>query len=250
LSDVFSIGDGHVQTDFKIAEDGYFKFDTAHDILGNQFSVGNSATGNSFAIGASTVSAQDFEAAWGLNTSGPQLQVDTLALTGTLNALNDFDVAIALDGENVDFAGDWALGESGGFSIDLNQDDDVRIDLIHLDNASGKLDLNGYVILSNNLHYDMSWKWKQGESLQDPGYFKINEGTNDPNLKEISFDFALKDEYGVDKWGADITLTNFALYICVKWYWDGSFHIWPVIQVSGQLYLDVMLNYNWYHIWP
>ncbi len=250
LSDVFSIGDGHVQTDFKIAEDGYFKFDTAHDILGNQFSVGNSATGNSFAIGASTVSAQDFQAAWGLNTSGPELQVDSLALSGTLNALNDFDVAIDLDGETVDFTGDWSLGESGGFSIDLQQNVDVRIDLFHLDNASGKLDLNGYVILSDNLHYDMSWQWKQGTSLEDPGYFKINEGTNDPNLKEISFDFAIKDESGVNKWGADITLTNFALYICVEWYYQNGFHIWPIIQVSGTLHFDALLNYNWYQIWP
>ena len=250
LSDVFSIGDGHIQTDFKIAENGYFKFDTAHDVLGNTFSVGNSATGNSFSIGASTVSAQNFEANWGLNTSGPQLQVENLALTGTLNALNDFDVAIALDGESVDFTGDWSLGESGGFSIDLQQNADVRIDLIHLDNYSGRLDLNGYVILSNTLHYDMSWKWKQGSSLEDPGYFKINEGTNQPNLKEIAFDFIYKDESGNDRWGADVTLTNFALYVCVEWYYQSGFHIWRVIQVSGQLHMDVLLNYNWYDVWP
>jgi len=250
LNDVLSIGDGHIQTDFKIAEDGYFKFDTSHDVLGNSFSVGNSATGNSFAIGASTVSAQNFEADWGLDTSGPQLEVENLAVTGTLNALNDFDVAIDLDGESVDFTGDWSLGESGGFSIDLQQDEDVRIDLIHLDNYSGRLDLNGYVILSNDLHYDMSWKWKQGESLEDPGYFKINEGTNQPNLKEIGFDFIYKDESGQERWGADVTLTNFALYICVEWYWQNGFHIWPVIQASGQLDLDLLLNYNWYHVWP
>jgi hypothetical protein len=250
LSNVLSIGNGHIQTDFKIAEDGYFKFDTANDILGNQFSVSNSATGNSFEIGASTVSAQNFNAAWDLDTSGEQVEVESLALSGTLNELSDFQVAIALDGEIVDFTGDWSLGESGGFSIDLQQNEDVRIDLIHLDNVSGRLDLNGYVILSSNLHFDMSWKWKQGESLEDPGYFKINEGTNQPNLKEISFDFAYKDESGVDRWGADITLYNFAVYICVKWYWQNGFHIWPVIQVSGQLYLDVLLNYNWHHIWP
>jgi hypothetical protein len=250
LSDVFSIGEGHIQTDFKIAEDGYFKFDTSHDVLGNTFSVGNSATGNSFSIGADTVSARNFEANWGLNTSGPQLQVENLALTGDLNALNDFDVAIALDGENVGFTGDWSLGESGGFSIDLQQSADVRIDLIHLDNYSGRLDLNGYVILSNTLHYDMSWKWKQGNSVEDPGYFKINEGTNQPNLKEIAFDFILKDESGTDRWGADVTLTNFAIYICVKWYWQNGFHYWPVVQVTGLLNLDVLLNYNWYHVWP
>lgn len=250
LSDVFSIGDGHIQTDFKIAENGYFKFDTAHDVLGNTFSVGNSATGNSLSIGASTVSAQNFEAAWGLNTTSPEPQLENLALSGSLNALNDFTIAIALDGEIIDFTGDWSLGESGGFSIDVQQNADMRIDLIHLDNFSGRLDLHGYVILSDTIHYDMSWKWKQGSSLEDPGYFKINEGTNQPNLKEISFDFIYKDDSGTDRWGADITLTNFALYICVKWYWQNGFQIWPVIQVSGQLYLDMLLNYNWYEVWP
>lgn len=250
LSDVLSIGEGHIQTDFKIAQDGYFKFDTAHDVLGNSFSVGNSATGNSFAIGASTVSAQNFQTSWGLDDSGEQIQIESLAMSGTLNAINDFEVDISLDGEAIDFTGDWSLGETGGFSIDLVQDDDVRIDLIHLDNASGKLDMNGYVILSNNLHFDMSWKWKQGESLEDPGYFKINEGTNQPNLKEIGFDFAVKDSSNQDRWGADITLSNFALYVCVEWYWQNGFQIWRTIQVSGSLHFDAMLNYNWYNIWP
>jgi hypothetical protein len=250
LTDVFSIGDGHIQTDFKIAEDGYFKLDTAHDVLGNMFSVGDSATGNSLCIGASTITAQNFQAAWDMDTSGSEIQIDSLALSGSLNALNDFVIAIALDGELVDFTGDWTLGESGGFSIDIQQDDDIRIDLIHLNNFSGRLDLNGYVVLSNTLHFDMSWKWKQGTSLQDPGYFKINEGTNQANLKEIAFDFIYKDESGQHRWGADVNLTNFALYICVKWYWQNGFHIWPVIQVNGQLYLDMLLNYNWYHICP
>jgi hypothetical protein len=250
LSDVFSIGDGHVQTDFKIAEDGYFKFDTAHDILGNMFSAGNSATGNSLTIGASTVSAQNFEAAWGLNTSSPEPQLESLALTGSLNALNDVEVAIALDGEVVDFTGNWSLGESGGFSVDLAQNADMRVDFIHLNNISGRLDLNGYVVLSDNLHYDMSWKWKQGESLEDPGYFKINEGTNDPNLKEIGLDFVYKDESSVDRWGADVTLSNFAIYICVEWYWQNGFHIWPVIQVGGNLAFNALLNYDWYQVWP
>jgi hypothetical protein len=96
----------------------------------------------------------------------------------------------------------------------------------------------------------MSWKWKQGESLEDPGYFKINEGTNQPNVKEIAFDFIYKDESSQDRWGADVSLTNFALYICVEWYWQNGFYIWPVIQVNGELNLDVLLNYNWYHICP
>ena len=250
LSDVLSIGDGHIQTDFKIAQSGYFQLDTSHDVLGNTFSVSNSATHNSFAIGASTVSAQNFAVNWGLDNSGQQLKVKNLALSGILNALRNLNVAIDLDGKSIDFTGDWSLGESGGFSIDLPQNADVRIDLIHLNNYSGRFDLNGYVILSNNLHYDMSWKWKQGASLEDPGYFKINEGTNQPNLKEIGLDFIYKDESSQNQWGANVTLTNFAIYICVKWYWQNGFHTWPIIHVNGQLNFNVLLNYNWYHVWP
>jgi len=250
LTDIFSIGDGHVQTDFQIAEDGYFKFDTSHDVLGNTFSVGNSATGNALSIGASTISAQNFEADWGVNTTTDQPQLEHLALAGTLDALNDFEVSIALAGETVDFTGDWSLGDSGGFSIDLQQDDDVRIDLIHLNNLSGRLDVNGFVILSNNLHYDMSWQWKQGSSIQDPGYFRINQGTNQPNLKTIKFDFVVKDPSSINRWGVDVNLTNFAVYVCVEWYYFAGFHVWPVVSVSGQLRMDVLLNYDWYHVWP
>jgi hypothetical protein len=250
LSDAFSIGDGHVQTDFQLAKDGYFQFDTAHDVLGNTFTVSNSATGNAFTIGAQTVSAKNFAVNWGLNTSGPQLQVEQLALAGTLNALRDFVVALTLYGKNGDFTGDWSLGKSGGFSFDFQQSEDVRIDLFNLTNVSGRIDLNGYVIVSNILHYDMSWQWKQGSSLEDPGYFKVNEGTNDPNIKEIGFEFIDRDDSGQAKWGTNITLTNFAVYICIEWYWDNGFQIWPVIEVDGELNLNLLLNYNWYEIWP
>jgi hypothetical protein len=95
----------------------------------------------------------------------------------------------------------------------------------------------------------MSWKWKQG-GPEDPGYFKINEGTNQPNLKEIGFELIYKDGSGQAQWGANVTLTNFAVYVCVQWYWDNGFHIFPVIQVNGQLDLDLLLNYNWYEVWP
>lgn len=248
--DILSIGDGHAQTDFMIANDGYLQFDTSHDALGNSLSVSNAATGNSVNITAGSVSAQNFAMNWGLNTSGPQLQVDDLALSGTLNTFHNFTVAIEIDGKSVNFSGDWSLGESGGFSIDVHQAADVRIDLIHLDNYSGRLNLDGYVVLSNTLHYDMSWKWKQGSSLEDPGYFKINEGTNEPNLKTIAINFTYMDDTGQDRWGANVTLSDFAVYICVEWYWQNGFHLWPVIEVSGDLNLAVLLNYNWYPVWP
>ncbi|MCK5112070.1 MAG: hypothetical protein KAQ84_00880, partial [Thermoplasmatales archaeon] len=57
LGNELRIGNGHIQTDFKIAEDGFFKFDTTNDMLGNTFEVSNSATGNSLVIDAGTISA-------------------------------------------------------------------------------------------------------------------------------------------------------------------------------------------------
>jgi len=250
LSDVLSIGSGHIQTDFLIASDGYFQFDTSHDVLGNSFSVGNSGTGNSLLIDASSVSAQNFAVNWGLNTSSPQPQLEDLDLSGTLNALRDFEVALQVDGKNVDFNGDWSFGESGGLSIDVQQTGDIYLNFIHLTNVSGRLDLNGYVVLSSTLHFDISWKWKQGSSYEDPGYFRINQDTNQPNLKTISLNFTYKDDAGQDRWGANVTLSNFAVYICVEWYWQNQFYIWPVIQVSGDLSVDLLLNYNWYQVWP
>jgi hypothetical protein len=250
LSDVLSIGSGHIQTDFMIATDGYFQFDTSHDVLGNSFSVSNAATGNSLQINASTVSAQNFGVNWGLNTSGPQPQLQDLSLSGTLNALRNFGVALEVNGKSVAFNGDWSLGESGKLSIDIQQAADVRLDFLHLDNISGRLDFNGFVVLSSTLHFDISWKWNQGSSYQDPGYFKINQDTNQPNLKTINLNFTYKDDTGQPRWGANVTLSNFAVYICIEWYWQNQFYIWPVIQVSGNLTVNLLLDYNWYQVWP
>ncbi|HVQ00338.1 MAG TPA: hypothetical protein VMT57_02370 [Candidatus Thermoplasmatota archaeon] len=250
LSDVLSIGSGHIQTDFLMGKNGYFQFDTSHDVLGNSFSVGNTATGNSLLIDATSVSAQDFAVNWGLDTSGPQPQIQALDLSGTLNALRNFTVGLQVNHKNISFTGDWSLGESGGLSVDVQQTNDIYLNFIHLDNISGRLDINGYVVLSSTLHFDIGWKWKQGSSYDDPGYFRINQNTNQPNLKTINLNCTYRDENGVPRWGANVTLSNFAVYICVEWYWQNQFFIWPVISVSGNLVVNLLLDYNWYHVWP
>ena len=34
----------------------------------------------------------------------------------------------------------------------------------------------------------------------------------------------------------NVTLSDFAVYVCVEWYWQNQFYIWPVIEVSGRTY--------------
>jgi len=246
LSNELRIGNGHIQTDFKIAEDGFFKFDTSNDMLGNTFEVSNSDTGDSLVIDAGTISAENFEADWDLDTSGQQIEVEELALTGSLNAFKNFNISIDLDGKNVDFEGDWSMGEEGSFEIDFYQDENIVLDF-DLGNASDDIELNGLVELKNDLHFDMSWKWKQGE-WGDHAYFKINENTNEANLEEMNLYFTYKDT-----WGAEITLHNAGLYVCLEWCWyNNKLYTWPVIEVYGTLdfwvLLDWLTNYEWYEI--
>lgn len=242
LSNELRIGNGHMQTDFKIAEDGFFKFDTSNDMLGNTFEVINSATGDSLVIDAGTISAENFEANWDFDTSGQQIEVEDLMFTGSLNAFKNFAISVNLDGKNANFEGNWAMGEEGSFEIDFYQNENIVLDF-DLGDISDDIELNGYVELKNNLHFDISWKWQQGSSPQDPGYFKINENTNQPNIEEMNFYFTY-----LDQWGTDVTLYNAGIYVCVEWYWQNGFlYIWPVINIYGTLDLHLLLNGVWYY---
>lgn len=171
-----------------------------------------------------------------------------MTLTGKLTAFRNFGINIEYDGDLIDFDGDWSMGETGSFEIDLYQDDPVNLSF-DLDDYSENIDLHGYVILDNDLHFDVSWKWQQGTYLE-PAYFKINENTNDANLQEINLYFTYND-----LWGADITLYGLGLYVCVEWYWHNAIlYIWPVFSISGSLDLDLLLNGVWYYSvednWP
>jgi len=247
LSNELRIGNGHIQTDFKIAEDGFFKFDTSNDMLGNTFEVINKETGDSLAINAGTISAENFEADWNLDTTGQQIEVEELAFTGSLKAFKNFNISIDLEGKNVDFKGNWLMGEEGNLEIDFNQEKNTILNF-DLGNDSNDIELNGYVELDKDLHFDISWKWKQGE-WGDHAYFKINENTNKANLKEINFYFIYKDS-----WGANVTLYNAGIYVCIEWCWyNGKLYTWPVIKVYGTLdfwiKLDWLTNYKWYEVW-
>jgi hypothetical protein len=246
LSNELRIGNGHLQTDFKIAENGFFKFDTSNDMLGNTFKVTNNVTKDSLELNAGTISADNFEAGWTLDTAGDQIEIEELDLSGSLNLLKNFNISIDLEGKNVNFDGSWAIGEEGNFEVDFYQDENVLLDF-DLSNDSKDIELKGYVELDKDLHFDMSWKWKQGE-WGDHAYFKINENTNKANLKEINFYFTY-----TDNWGANITLYNTGIYVCIEWCWyNGKLYTWPVIKVFGTLdfwiKLDWLTNYKWFEV--
>jgi len=241
ISDEVRIGNGHIDVKGKIAEDGYFELDTSNDMLNNYLTIENQATQNGITISAGTISAENFAANWDLDMSGPQVQLEELAMTGKLTAFKNFAIDIEIDGDDINFDGDWSVGESGSFEIDFYQIDPLVLSF-DLDDYSENIDLHGYVLLDNDLHFDVSWRWEQGGYL-DPAYFKINENSNQANLQELNLYFTYND-----LWGADITFEDLCLYVCVEWYWHNAIlYIWPVFSISGDLDLHLLLNGNWYY---
>jgi len=246
ISNQLSIGNGFVDLEGKIAEDGYFRFDTANDILNNAFEISNLASGSVLAIDAGSIAADDFSADWVLDSSGPQLKVDDLDLSGSLNLFQNFNVNIALTGKNTHFTGNWAVGEQGGFDIDFYQAEPTQIDF-NLDELTENFNLHGFVIVSQNIHFDMGWKWQQGASSSDYGFFTINDNTNQANILAISINASYQDRFGVD-----IKIVDASLYFKLKWYKEpGQWlpHAWLEYYVGGTIdHVYLLWEYQWHTI--
>ena len=241
FSDTISIGNGYIDTDFKIDEQGWFNFDTSNDMLGNQFVVGNTATENLLDIGVERIAAQNFHADWSLNTSGSDMIIEDFGINGKVDAFKNFDISIDFEGDNVNFDGSWVSGDEGEFVVDFYQVGNVVLDFDFGD-INEAIELNGQLELRQNLHFDMIWKWEPGE-LSDPAYFKVNDGTNQPNIKEINLLFTYNNN-----WGANITLINVGLYVSVEWYYSiGNWYIWPIFNIWGSLDLHLLLNGQWFY---
>jgi hypothetical protein len=246
ISNQLSIGNGFIDMQGKIAEDGYFKFDTANDILDNSFEISNLASGTTLAIDAGSIAADDFSADWVLDSSGPQLKVDDLDLSGSLNLFQNFNVNIALTGKNTHFTGNWAVGEQGGFDIDFYQAEATQIDF-DLDELTENFNLHGFVIVSQNIHFDIGWKWQQGASTSDYGFFTINDNTNQANILAISINASYQDRFGVD-----IQIVDASLYFKLKWYKEpGQWlpHAWLEYYVGGTIdHVYLLWEYQWHTI--
>ena len=241
ISDELRIGNGYIDMQGKIAEEGYFIFDATNDMLDNCFSIQNLASDQSLLIEAGTISASEFQAYWDLNVSGENMSVESLDVMGQMSAFRNFYISIGFSGDTVAFTGDWSLGDSGSIELDFTQDDPIYLDF-DLDGYVENIDFHGYVILNNELHFDASWDWRQG-SYTDPAFFKVNQNSNTPNLQAVNLYFTYNDN-----WGANVTLTGLGLYVCVEWYWHNlQLFIWPVISISGSLDLHLLLDGVWYY---
>jgi len=240
LNNVLEIGDGHIQTDFHINQNGYFNFDTSTDILGNTFEVSNAATDNSLEISVDTVSAEDFKSAWAIDTSGEQLIVDDLELSGKLKIFENFGVDISLEGKDVEFTGTWDVGDEGGFEIDFYQEEPTTID-VDLSEVSEDFDFYGAVTISDHIHFDISWEW--GEE----GHFYINDNTNDANILAIELYVTYQDQFGVD-----IKITDVSLYFHLDWIKDPDWwrpYWWLEYYVGGTIdHIDLLWFGTWYSI--
>ena len=248
ISNDLRIGNGFIDLQGKIAEDGYFKFDTAEDMLDNAFEISNLATSTSLSIAAGSIAADDFSADWNLDTTGPQLKIEDLDLSGSLSLFENFNINIALTGKNTHLTGTWSVGEQGGFEIDLFQTEPTQLNF-NLDEAIEDFTFNGYVIISQNIHFDVSWSWQQGASSSDYGFFTINDNTNTANVLAIQLNATYQDRFG-----ADIKIVDASLYFKLKWYKEPGHwlpHAWLEYYVGGTIdHVDLLWEYQWHNIFP
>jgi hypothetical protein len=253
LKNVLKILDGEVLLDFHLAEDGYIIADATNEMFENSFTASNSASGNGIILNSGTLSADDFYLDWNLDTTGSQIQIEELALTGKLNSFENFYVEMGLDGDYLDFEGSWVQGNEASFEIDFYQTDPIILSFQLSDYIPDfPFDVFGSVTLSNNLHFDISWNWDQGLSLEDPGYFYINKDNNQPNIQTFQLDFTYTpDGYNDPQYGVYITLSGLSIYFSLKW-WKHPDGWWPSTwleySVSGSLDVDLLWEGSVYNI--
>ena len=101
----------------------------------------------------------------------------------------------------------------------------------------------------------MKWNWEAGTSISDPGWFKINEDSTDPNFDWCGIFFTYTpDGYTDPQFGIELGATDIGLLFWVKWYDDGYGlpTVWWFLELTGSLYVDLLWNGVWYddiHLW-
>jgi len=248
LQDRLEIRDGHIKTKFHLAESGYFGFDTANEMIGNTFTFGNTETGNSLTLHVGKVSANNLYASWNLDTSQQQIQVEDLALSGKLSLFQDFQISAVLQGKNMHFECNWDVGEQGEISFDFTQSQPIEIIIDNIFPDNSKFNLSGGVSISQYFHFDIKWNWIKGEE-GNPGYFYINEDTNQANFNWVFFNFTYKpDGYNSPRYGFNVTATNIILIVWCRWY-DVPGPL-PYVQwyghLVGSISADLLWDGDWY----
>jgi len=233
IHDVLTIRNGHINTQFKLAEDGHFFFDTTESIFGNELNVVNTDTGDSLSLFVNEISADDLQAEWNIDTSGDSLKINDLHLGGMVDVMNGLQLDLCYLGKSTSLLMDWYIGQSGGFQIQVDQEDDISIDFSDFAMNATDFDIGGGITLSDTITFDMSWDLKQGSGSGsgsvDPGSFAVNKHNDDGTIKDFSFYLTYKGQYGID-----IKFSNLQFYLNLEW-WKGDRllpYVWLDYEVS------------------
>jgi hypothetical protein len=196
-------------------------------MLSNHLYFINQENGNEIDLTIGKVEADDFWLDWSFDSSGG---LDDVGFRGIIDTLRGLQLDLKYSGKNANLELDWILGQTGHFDIYLDQGSDLFIDFGEFAPASDVYYLDGSITLTQQIDYDMSWKWKQGSSTSDPGHFTVNEHTSGPNIKQFNFEFTYNDKYGVR-----VDFYNLEFYLDLEW-WKGDRlrpYIWLDYYVSA-----------------
>jgi len=242
LYNKLEIRDGQIYTRFHVNQDGYFELDTTKKMFKNDLRFYNFDNGDQLLLYVEDVSANGFEAAWDIDTSGDQLEIEELVFDGTLEIINDLEIDITFVGKVVSFDIDWDVGEQGNFEIEIAQDEDVTIDFSDVfDDPDDNWDINGFITLDNTISFDMDWKLDLGENAQNPGYIKINKDSAGDNILEFEFEFIYTNPDNGHEYGIDIYMYQPAFYMDLEWYFDDDDPIPPYVYVWLDLYIGATI---------
>jgi hypothetical protein len=239
IRDTLSLKPGFIRTDFKIANSGYFGLDTSNEMVSNQLYFKNEASGDEIELNVGKVEADDFWLDWYLDSSG---NIKDIGFRGIIDTLRGLHLDLDYNGRLANVELDWVLGQTGHFDIYLDQGSDLTIDFGEFVPSSDVYFMDGSITLSSQIDYDMSWQWKQGSSVNDPGHFTVNEHTVGPNIKHFDFEFTYNDKYGVR-----VDLNNLEFYVDLEW-WKGDRllpYVWLDFYVSAD---DFSLDLLWTNI--
>ena len=247
--------EGIIDCNFHMADPGYFRFDTTNDMLGDTIEVEDTSTGNILSLDAYKISANDLDLEWDLDMTQSPIPIEELTVKGTVSLFEDFTISATYQGKYLQFEGDWTVGKEGVFSLDFNQDEPIELILEDLFQNNSQITLGGGVIISDDFHFDIKWNWEEG-TFTDPGYFKINEDTNDPNFDWIGIYFTYTpDGYSTPQYGVEIGGNDIGLIVWVNWYKKQG-QVLPEVEwyvaIMGDFYADLLWSGDWYeniHTW-
>lgn len=233
IHNILTIRDGHIDTRFKVAESGYFFFDTTEGMFGNDLEVSNTLTGDTISLFVDEVSADGLNADWDIDTSGEKLKINGLNFGGMVDTLKGLELDLNYKGKKAAMNLDWVIGQTGYFEIQVDQEDDLTIDFGDFAQNSTTFDIAGGITISDVILFDMSWGLKQGEKdggNVDPGFFSINENNDQSIIKHFDFCITYQDKYGIS-----IDFDNLRFYLDLEW-WKGDRilpYVWLDYDVSA-----------------